>query len=157
MDAGYRAVHYYIILFLSSCAGLAMSYASEKEEIMFFIHLRGIRLGFSYHSCSFLCVYVRYAKRTLPPGHLPSLITLKTSWPQPKSFRSEAVRLQSPHILHFLLQVFFFAAPPGIRLNLRGSFLDMRDLSRVPLPPSQKPWPFLPTSPAWQRPQSSGR
>jgi hypothetical protein len=53
--------------------------------------------------------------------------------------------------------VFFLAAPPGILLNFLGSFFDMRDLSRVPLPPSQKPWPFLPTRPAWQMLQSSGR
>lgn len=29
--------------------------------------------------------------------------------------------------------------------------------ANVPLPPSQKPWPFLAIKEAWQMPQSSGR
>lgn len=35
---------------------------------------------------------------------------------------------------------FFFASPPPTRLCLRRSFFRMRTRSRVPLPPSQKPF-----------------
>ena len=85
--------------------------------------------------------------------HLSALILNRL----PNMIKMLAAKPYNQHLFIPSFQVFFFAAPPGMRLNLRGSFLDIRALSRVPLPPSQKPWPFLPTSPAWQIPQSSGR
>ena len=94
--------------------------------------------------------------RLFPVRH-PSSLAHNSSRTRSKHSQRTALQVQWNIPFLFLVQVFFFAAPPGMRLNLRGSFLDIRALSLVPLPPSQKPWPFFPTSPAWQRPQSSGR
>ena len=57
-------------------------------------------------------------------------------------------------------QIPYFPPPtllPPLRLYFLGSFLDIRDLSLVPFPPSQKPVPFLLTSEEWQMLQSEGR
>jgi hypothetical protein len=153
-----RAVHYYIIIFVFLC-GFSDVLCKQKERMSCFYPLakHSLVLHISYLMLFFLPHMYGMLNGHLPPGtyHL-SLSTVTTSHTDRDASNEPRT---STYIQPFFsaLQVFFFAAPPGMRLNFLGSFLDMRDLSRVPLPPSQKPWPFLPTRPAWQMPQSSGR
>ena len=67
-----------------------------------------------------------------------------------------------PSIIHPLL----LALPPKTRTkppiqdetkDANAPFLDIRTLSLVPLPPSQKPEPAFPVRGEWQMAQSSGR